>query len=1806
MPILVPSPDAIIVDEFSSLLHPVASFILRRNSTNYPPTTNPHPRSSTNHDEPTADSLAPPARPPTQRRTQSHTPTNHNQSWAEVTKTTHPNPQHIPYSEGRGSSSKRRYRKRTTRRRALTTNTLSLSHSLSLSLTITPPSAGNNNLLNVREQHRATLRKFHEQHSNILLPAKKNTTARDKEEHNNIDDLIEHTLSEIKSLSMVFDNTASRIEHAWDTEPEIDITPALFYHEFILPTEATLQLALDDMDGYINNINTNNHNTITSSNNYYAQYQTNDDELSTTSDIAPNTDELEAIYQNNSPTSTKTGTAIEQPIDTKQKRTSLIELLLRYDTTTTAPRNNRRQNTLPILPPWNKATEIPTYQSRPQLTTIDCNGRPILPPRVKIPSRPDDTPPITWTFHPTTTLLANEHIEFDHGTDFHTHHCDIEINTPNNREHNTSFATEHATTLAITTTTSRNPAKPNRREKKPTFTEPQHQRRKTIIARKHDQNFVNKLVFITQNIRGLPIEDDTKLQSLVHQMKQHNWAAVCIQETWRLGEDDFYIDGYRIILKGNSTKVNDKGHVMGGVGIILSPEMDAAHKLASSKRTAFPNKHKYEGRFIGLQLHFNKRDSHGKKIRGILKTTLCSIYHPVDSNEHEEFNGITQTILNGAPNDMHFIFGQDINCNVGISDTNDQFRGTLGPNGINKRNNKGHKFLQHLSALNMKLANSFFTKENYTTWKNFKPSNPSFHMLDVFSISSPIFKHVVDCGTIPFGVDYTDHTATAITININFICIQAKKSNNNKLNTRADWQRIAYDSETKEEFNHKLSNELLHTNTTDDYTTFFDLVGKTAKETAIKPERPTNTWFEMSKEQIQTTIDRVTSLQCEIRDPSNNNPQATKRELQLAYRLRNIAVREAKSKYMSHIAQKISSLTGDNTRSMWEAINECKLGHENNYTRPQIMTLARPDGSRTTNDKENIEIMRPHCEKLFNNKKQVSADALDLIHTRPTETELDSHISWREFTKAISGLKNNKSPGANEIPAEAFKAMNNENKQRVFSFINSFWNDTADYPEWHAGQGIPVQKVTHPSNPNQYRIVNLMDVGSKIFSRILTARLYKLLDKHGTKYQFGATPNSGCQDANYTLKTLLHIRRQHNLETFVVFADLVKAFDTSDHSLIVDILHKYGAPPKICSAIRRLYTDLHVTLKIGKESTDIDQTVGVRQGDNLSPVVFLFVMTAFSEILDKKWQAAGLSRVEARHTELDQLATGQLTGHKAPTKKKGSTTHITQTLFLDDSGFPFNSREDAITGTKIIRSTFASLGLEMHCGNEENKKSKTEILWVPPPSFYANKTNSLPSAKQADIATIAEHDPTDPTRDTCQDFDESAHNNPTDLASLSITNARTRPLTFSTMTPEQREKLYWNSPNTNRIKLDQNGSFIDFTAHFKYLGSFISFDLTDDMDIKNRITKANQAMGALRHFWRNPYADLKAKKQVFLAIPANLLLWGCETWALRQSHIDKLNVFWHRAIRNILGIRMAEVIDDHITNEQIRKIFHDIPDAESLLNARSMNYLGKITRAPDTHPPKLLMTAWIPNPRPKAGVLSTNKKAMVRSLNALLPEETRETITKTCKTTGASTTTHKQNPNGDLKNWLHIALDKRLWDWHIYKLTHPNSPPPPRPSPAETRESNDPNNRQQHRQQQQQQQEQDPEQPQQQQQQQRQQEQQQQQQHNHNNPNNQHQRNQDNRQNRTNHQQRNTENEPKLNHTRTNYNILNVGRTRIDSIRAMGLHTNCTTTEIKHRFRILSLIYHPDKYDDSLGITKEEATAHFQTINNAYSLLRTT
>ena len=59
-----------------------------------------------------------------------------------------------------------------------------------------------------------------------------------------------------------------------------------------------------------------------------------------------------------------------------------------------------------------------------------------------------------------------------------------------------------------------------------------------------------------------------------------------------------------------------------------------------------------------------------------------------------------------------------------------------------------------------------------------------------------------------------------------------------------------------------------------------------------------------------------------------------------------------------------------------------------------------------------------------------------------------------------------------------------------------------------------------------------------------------------------------------------------------------------------------------------MYQDLIVFHKIGKIIGENFQEVGVIQGDNMEPVLFLFLMAAFAEILEEIWKDNGLEKVE--------------------------------------------------------------------------------------------------------------------------------------------------------------------------------------------------------------------------------------------------------------------------------------------------------------------------------------------------------------------------------------------------------------------------------------------------------------------------------------------------------------------------------------------------------------------------------------------------
>ena len=147
--------------------------------------------------------------------------------------------------------------------------------------------------------------------------------------------------------------------------------------------------------------------------------------------------------------------------------------------------------------------------------------------------------------------------------------------------------------------------------------------------------------------------------------------------------------------------------------------------------------------------------------------------------------------------------------------------------------------------------------------------------------------------------------------------------------------------------------------------------------------------------------------------------------------------------------------------------------------------MRLPSGDLSETDEENDKVFAKHFGKVLNNKKSINKNVLNDINSREVMNELDVPPSWKEFTEAVKDLTNDKSPGLNGVPPNAYKSMSPENLEVHFNFILEFWNDNMNFEEWHEGQLVPVPKSGNLSDANKWRGVNLMDIGSKIFSSLL-------------------------------------------------------------------------------------------------------------------------------------------------------------------------------------------------------------------------------------------------------------------------------------------------------------------------------------------------------------------------------------------------------------------------------------------------------------------------------------------------------------------------------------------------------------------------------------------------------------------------------------------------------------------------------------------------------------------------------------------------
>jgi len=122
----------------------------------------------------------------------------------------------------------------------------------------------------------------------------------------------------------------------------------------------------------------------------------------------------------------------------------------------------------------------------------------------------------------------------------------------------------------------------------------------------------------------------------------------------------------------------------------------------------------------------------------------------------------------------------------------------------------------------------------------------------------------------------------------------------------------------------------------------------------------------------------------------------------------------------------------------------------------------------------------------------------------------------------------------------------------------------------------------------------------------------------GLPEQFGFQKGMGTTDGSFVLRQAINLRSKAGKDTHVLFVDLVEAFDSVPRDGLLRVLAKYGVPETMLSWIGRIYSEVIVKVDIEGATESFAACTGVKQGDNLSPTLFLFMMQAFMELIRNK------------------------------------------------------------------------------------------------------------------------------------------------------------------------------------------------------------------------------------------------------------------------------------------------------------------------------------------------------------------------------------------------------------------------------------------------------------------------------------------------------------------------------------------------------------------------------------------------------------
>ncbi|MFS8026364.1 putative RNA-directed DNA polymerase [Helianthus anomalus] len=267
--------------------------------------------------------------------------------------------------------------------------------------------------------------------------------------------------------------------------------------------------------------------------------------------------------------------------------------------------------------------------------------------------------------------------------------------------------------------------------------------------------------------------------------------------------------------------------------------------------------------------------------------------------------------------------------------------------------------------------------------------------------------------------------------------------------------------------------------------------------------------------------------------------------------------------------------------------------------------------------KEVFQFFRSKFQEDCANRPKLLCPNLKKISSHDADW-IESRFSVEEIKSAVFECGDDRAPGPDGFNFRFFKLFWSLFEADFFALMSGFFDSGTINPGCGSSFIALIPKKRDPTGLGDYRPISLVGVVNKVVSKILANRLKKVLGSVISVSQSAFLGGRFILDGPLIINEVTSWFKRSKKKAFLFKIDFEKAYDNINWGFVVDIFNQMGFGAKWCSWIWGVLSSARASVLVnGSPTFEFRCGKGMRQGDPISPFLFVVVMEALSCIFDK-------------------------------------------------------------------------------------------------------------------------------------------------------------------------------------------------------------------------------------------------------------------------------------------------------------------------------------------------------------------------------------------------------------------------------------------------------------------------------------------------------------------------------------------------------------------------------------------------------------